>query len=111
MFYPEGLAIGPIYLVIALFLINVSFLGTFYTYFQFNTLNKKLKKTNDEKIKVMTQVIDGFLPICANCKAIRQDDGSWKSIEAYMTEKSDKVEFSHGLCEECITKLYPKLLD
>ncbi len=48
----------------------------------------------------------GMLPICANCKKIRNDEGYWEQIEAYIRERSE-AEFSHGLCPECATKLYP----
>ena len=50
--------------------------------------------------------LKGLLPICSKCKKIRIEDGevtdpkSWKSIEAYISEKSD-VNFSHGLCPDC----------
>ncbi len=51
------------------------------------------------------KTLRGFLPICANCKKIRDDKGSWTQIEAYISERSD-AEFTHGLCPECVTKLY-----
>jgi PAS domain S-box-containing protein len=48
----------------------------------------------------------GLLPICANCKKIRDDKGYWTQIEAYVRDHSE-AEFSHGLCPECGKKLYP----
>jgi two-component system CheB/CheR fusion protein len=48
----------------------------------------------------------GMLPICASCKKIRNDEGYWQQIEAYISEHS-QTEFTHGLCPECATKLYP----
>jgi len=50
--------------------------------------------------------LSGFLPICAACKKIRDDEGYWKQLEAYIREHSDVV-FSHGICPECAKKLYP----
>jgi hypothetical protein len=49
------------------------------------------------------KTLKGFLPICASCKKIRNDDGYWKSLEHYMAEHSD-VLFSHGLCPDCVSK-------
>lgn len=49
----------------------------------------------------------GFLPICASCKKIRDDQGYWEQIEKYITEHSE-AEFSHGICPECAQKLYPE---
>ncbi|MDM8522497.1 response regulator [Desulfococcaceae bacterium HSG8] len=52
--------------------------------------------------------LSGLLPICANCKKIRNDQGYWERIEAYITDHSE-AEFSHGICPECARKLYPGL--
>ena len=50
----------------------------------------------------------GMLPICANCKKIRDDAGYWEQIESYMRDRIH-VEFSHSICPECEKKLYPDL--
>jgi PAS domain S-box-containing protein len=52
----------------------------------------------------------GLLPICAHCKSIRDDRGYWHSVEAYMSEHTD-AELSHGICPDCMKKLYPELQD
>lgn len=52
--------------------------------------------------------LSGLLPICASCKNIRDDEGYWKQIEAYLSEHSE-VEFSHSICPDCFKKLYPGL--
>ena len=51
--------------------------------------------------------LSGFLPICASCKKIRDDNGYWTQIEAYIRDHS-QAEFSHGICPECMKKLYPE---
>lgn len=51
--------------------------------------------------------LQGFLPICANCKKIRDDAGYWQQVEVYIEARAE-VEFSHGICPECREKLYPK---
>ncbi|MCC6523780.1 MAG: response regulator [Polyangiaceae bacterium] len=53
--------------------------------------------------------LSGLLPICASCKRIRDDRGYWQQLEAYITEHSE-AEFTHGLCQECVTKLYGDLV-
>jgi len=52
------------------------------------------------------KILSGLLPICASCKKIRDDKGYWKQIETYIQDHSE-AEFSHGLCPECVKKLYP----
>jgi DNA-binding NtrC family response regulator len=56
------------------------------------------------------KTLRGFLPICANCKKIRDDKGSWTQIETYISERSD-AEFTHGLCPDCVTTLYGLHID
>jgi PAS domain S-box-containing protein len=52
------------------------------------------------------KTLSGLLPICANCKKIRDDKGYWNQIESYISEHSEAV-FSHGICPECTKQLYP----
>jgi len=52
--------------------------------------------------------LSGLLPICANCKNIRDDKGYWNRLEAYIQDHSE-AEFTHGICPECIEKLYPEI--
>jgi PAS domain S-box-containing protein len=55
-----------------------------------------------EKIKTLK----GLLPICASCKKIRDDKGYWSRIEEYIGSHTD-AEFTHGICPDCMNKLYP----
>lgn len=56
------------------------------------------------------KTLHGLLPICASCKKVRDDKGYWNQIETYLHEHSDTT-FSHGVCPDCIKKLYPELSD
>jgi len=51
------------------------------------------------------QALQGLIPICANCKKVRNDKGYWERVETYISQRSP-ARFSHGLCEECSKKLY-----
>jgi PAS domain S-box-containing protein len=53
------------------------------------------------------KTLSGLLPICASCKKIRNDKGYWERIEVYIRDHSE-ADFSHGICPECIERLYPK---
>lgn len=53
------------------------------------------------------KMLSGMLPICANCKKIRDDKGYWKQIESYIKDHSEAV-FTHGICPECARKAYPE---
>ena len=54
--------------------------------------------------------LEGMLPICASCKKIRDDRGYWHQVEIYIRNHA-KVDFSHGMCPDCIKNLYPELAD
>lgn len=55
--------------------------------------------------------LEGLVPICANCKRMRvqgkdpKDMASWVPLEKYLSDRTD-ASFTHGLCPECIRKLY-----
>jgi hypothetical protein len=49
--------------------------------------------------------LQGLIPICAGCKKIRNDKGYWERVESYISQRS-KAQFTHGLCEACVAKLY-----
>jgi len=67
---------------------------------------KLIERERDSEIKRLR----GMLPICSSCKKIKNDAGYWSQIEVYLKEHSE-AEFSHGLCPDCIKKLYPEYQD
>lgn len=71
---------------------------------------KEIDKVIRELQKALSEVktLRGLIPICANCKSIRDDNGYWNKIEAYLQQHSD-AEFSHGICPDCIQRLYPNM--
>jgi len=56
------------------------------------------------------KTLSGLLPICASCKRIRDGEGDWSQIESYV-KKHSEADFSHGLCRDCATRLYPDLVN
>jgi phosphoserine phosphatase RsbU/P len=56
------------------------------------------------------KTLKGLLPICASCKKIRNDKGYWQQVESYLAEHAE-VRFSHGICPDCMVKLYPEFVD
>ncbi len=51
------------------------------------------------------KVLEGFLPICARCKKIRDGEGNWENLETYIDRHSE-AQFSHGLCPDCVEWTY-----
>lgn len=51
------------------------------------------------------KTLKGLIPICANCRRIRDDNGAWSPLEAFVRNNFD-ADFSHGLCPECAAREY-----
>ncbi len=67
----------------------------------------KLEEKNIELLKAQKEVkiLNGLLPICANCKKIRDDKGYWNNLESFIQNHSE-ASFSHGICSDCSDELY-----
>jgi PAS domain S-box-containing protein len=65
-----------------------------------------IKELQDALGQVKT--LKGLLPICSACKNVRDDQGYWRKIEAYISSHSEAA-FSHSICPDCVKKLYPDL--
>ena len=46
--------------------------------------------------------LSSMLPLCAWCKQVRDDDGYWTPIEAYVA--NHHVSVTHSICEHCASK-------
>jgi PAS domain S-box-containing protein len=73
-----------------------------------------LQRATEEREKLIKELqsaldniktLQGLIPICANCKKIRDDKGFWNQVEGYIMDHTD-AKFTHGLCPDCGKKLY-----
>ncbi len=75
------------------------------------TERKRAEEERERLIEELQEALDkiktlkGLLPICSECKKIRDDKGYWNQIEGYIETHSDAL-FSHGICPGCMDKLY-----
>ena len=67
--------------------------------------NSLLKELQIALGKIKT--LRGLIPICANCKKIRNDNGFWQQVEEYVAEHTE-ADFTFGICEDCMARLYPE---
>jgi len=78
------------------------------------TARKKMEEEREKLIAELQEALNkiktlsGLVPICASCKKIRDDKGYWNQLESYIQEHTE-AEFSHGLCPDCLKKLYPDI--
>jgi tetratricopeptide (TPR) repeat protein len=69
--------------------------------------NAALERVNVELRQALSEVrtLEGLIPICANCKKVRDDEGFWQAVETYIGQRSG-AHFSHSICTQCGPKLY-----
>jgi AmiR/NasT family two-component response regulator len=74
----------------------------FEEFLELRRLNAQLRQSLAE-----IKTLRGLLPICANCKKIRDEQGYWQQVEVYFRAHAG-IEFTHSLCEPCLALLYPE---
>jgi hypothetical protein len=79
---------------------------------EYREMRDRIAHEMRERDRAMAEVkvLSGMLPICAACKKIRDDNGYWSQIEAYIRTHSS-AEFSHSICPDCARKLYPEFCE
>ena len=90
----------------------LSFLIIAYTMSKIRFLLTEERKLSKDLRDALVQIktLSGLIPICASCKKIRDDKGYWNQLETYIQEHS-QAEFSHGICPDCMKKLYGDFLE
>jgi len=68
-------------------------------------VQKELRDELEKNSRVSLQ--QGYVPICANCKNIREENGKYVKLEAYFMKEG--YQFSHGICPDCMPILYPNV--
>jgi predicted RNA-binding Zn-ribbon protein involved in translation (DUF1610 family) len=82
------------------YLVKGSFDGNLLVRSIMYSIERKKLMVQVEKSLKEIKTLQGLIPICAWCKKIRDDQGFWKSVEAYIEEHT-AAEFTHGMCPEC----------
>ncbi|WP_432735676.1 hypothetical protein [Maridesulfovibrio sp. FT414] len=85
----------PGFIVTILSLVSIIYIGLL--------LSGKVKLIEMQENNIRT--LNSLLPICSNCRRIKNDEGYWQELEAYIEANTDS-QFSHGLCRECSDELY-----
>lgn len=57
------------------------------------------------KAHIEMKISRDFIPICSHCKMVRDKQGYWDQLDAYLETHTD-ILFTHSLCPGCATDLY-----
>jgi GAF domain-containing protein len=73
-------------------------------------LNAVLGEKNASLMEYLDELqsLRGLIPICAQCKKIKDSDGYWNSIEKYLINHPE-ADFTHGYCPECAKKIMDEI--
>ena len=69
-------------------------------------LQQQVANENLKKLLAEVKTLGGLLPICSYCKKIRDDQGYWKQIDAYLNQHTG-AQFTHGICPDCAKDVFP----
>ncbi|UYP44169.1 hypothetical protein NEF87_000454 [Candidatus Lokiarchaeum ossiferum] len=64
--------------------------------------------TKQKTMEAEKKVLQGMLPICAQCKKIRDDQGYYIQLEHYIKEHSE-ANFTHGICPDCMEEMLKEI--
>ena len=66
---------------------------------------EELERIKDRLLALMEEYerAGGYLPICANCKKIRDSQDVWQTPETFFWRKAGLI-FTHGICPDCADK-------
>ena len=108
--------VGHLFKIISFYLIYRAVIVVTLTS-PYKSLFREVIESEKAKVQVITKLkealsqvklLQGYLPICASCKQIRDDKGYWNQIEQYISDHSEVI-FSHSICPKCAQKLYPEV--
>ena len=85
--------------IIASIVVTLLLLVVLFYMYRIKRINKDLKVAINE-----IKTLRGIIPICSYCHSIRNDEGAWSKIEAYLSAHSE-AQLSHGICPECLPKV------
>ena len=73
-------------------------------------LREEVEETGRELQQAKEDVLElrKLIPICSHCKNVRNDTGYWQKVEDYLSDSAE-LTFTHGICPDCVRKLYPEL--
>jgi hypothetical protein len=63
---------------------------------------------HERQLEREVEILEGLLPICMHCKSIRNDAGTWETLEGYISTRTP-ASFTHGLCSACAQQHYPEM--
>ena len=113
-FFSEKLGLENIYSIEFKIRFLISYGIFLYASYYYELLRDKLDDEiimrNGEYNEVLGNInkMTQLLPVCQSCKKIRTDNGDFVQLEEYISSNSN-IDFSHGICPDCVKKLYPDL--
>ena len=111
LFVAQGIALGVWLIVVFEEIANPQYSTTLVVALLACGLGYWLQQTrirqhlHNYELETRVENLETILPMCANCKNTRDDDGKWMSVELYI-EANESAQISHAMCPDCKEELY-----
>lgn len=75
-------------------------------------VERELRQAKEVAERALAEVgrLKDLIPICSNCKNVRDDKGYWEQVEEYISSQTG-VQFTHSLCPNCAPQFFPECFD
>jgi hypothetical protein len=89
----------------------VAFLSIGYSVYKISSLivRERILTNYLRQSLLEIKAMEAILPVCCQCKKIRDEKGNWHQIELYVRDHTNS-EFSHGYCPECSQKVMEEII-
>ena len=110
--FPFSAALGTNVALVFTITLNVAMLAAGFgiLMYYFRRVNRERDALLEQLKGALAKALSGYLPICAFCKSIRDENGAWVRLEKYISHRTD-VAFSHGVCSTCMQQHYAEFAD
>ncbi len=71
-----------------------------------SAVQRAFREQERAELRARLRGLERLLPICALCKKVRDVEGLWHEVEAYIQDHSG-VDFTHGYCPDCVEQHFP----
>jgi hypothetical protein len=116
-FYISQTTVQSLYFLISVIFASLMPITVYVLHTERSTdaLIKNAEQLAQEKQKLQSSLeeiktLRGIIPICMYCKKIRNDEGFWEDVAVYIQNHS-YADMSHGLCPDCLNRVYPDVYD
>ncbi len=100
------------FIAVSVFLVFALAVFAFRRWHEITSIRDELFHRTEDLEKALSEIkhLKGLLPICAECKNIRDDAGYWHQVEQYLREHTE-AQFVYSICPNCERNFHPEFIE